>query len=526
MPAQALPATHRTRVLALVAAALMVVAMIPLARTSPAEAQTTSVTLEADDNVGAAVAWSEQTFPDGAPEVLLTRQDAFPDALASGGAQGVLGAPLLMTDREQLSEETDAELQRLGAERVTILGGENAVSAEVEAALVADGYAVDRLRGPTRIETAIDIAGTVLPEADTVILARARGAADGSDETQGFADSLAAGGWAAAEGWPVLLTETNELSDPTEDYLESAQVERVIVVGGQGAVNETVVLELRAAGYDVERVAGPAGTGNRASTAVAIAEARGYANANEAPGVILIEGYIEDAYASGFPAAAYSGLNDAPIVLANGDELPPETEEWLGSGDPSTTARLQECPGGLPLPGTVCGIFGDDASASPSPSVSPRVSTSTSPRPSASASATARPTQTAATSRPSPSPSPDQMLEIVCGPFTSEVACDRAEALVSGDIEPGDEGGSPSPTGTGTTGGTPTPTEECDEIPIIAPCPDPSPSGTATASPTGTATASPTGTATATPTGTASATPTGTASPTATTTTTPPANGS
>jgi putative cell wall-binding protein len=130
--------------------------------------------LDAGDTVEAALAWSRYAVPDGgAPTVLLARDDDFADALASGGMQGALRAPLLLTPSAQLDPRVDAELDRVGAERVVILGGRAAVSAEVERSLTDSGRSVARAFG------------------------------DPADPTRGFADSLGAGALSATTGWPL-----------------------------------------------------------------------------------------------------------------------------------------------------------------------------------------------------------------------------------------------------------------------------------------------------------------------------------
>ena len=48
--------------------------------------------------------------------------------------------------------------------------------------------------------------------------------------------------------------------------------------------------------------------------------------------MVLVEGQADDAWVAGFTAAAHAAANDAPIVLANGEDLPPETEAFLSGG--------------------------------------------------------------------------------------------------------------------------------------------------------------------------------------------------
>jgi len=306
--------------IALVALALVAATLVA----SPAAAThyTNTTELSATTNTGAAIAWSKATFPTAAAEVLLGRDDVFADSLASGSMQ--TSRPLLLTASQTLTAETDAELSRLKPGVVNILGGASAVSTGIENDLKSRGYTVRRFSGPTRLETAIDVARRNYQTATSAIIASAF-APPNSDPTRAFADSIAAGGWAAANGLPVLLTETDHLSTSTRNYLRGSLIRTVFIVGGEGAVSSTTEAELRQIGITVTRVAGA----TRFDTAVAIAKQRGFADAAKATEVILTEGQAADAWASGFASAAYAKAKSAPIVLSNNALLPDPTKTYL-----------------------------------------------------------------------------------------------------------------------------------------------------------------------------------------------------
>lgn len=253
-----------------------------------------------------ALRWSQGNPAGSAPIVLLGRADVFADSLASGGLQGHFGAPLLLTQTEALNSGTAAEMERLGAKRVIILGGTNAVSSRVADQLRAKGYGVDRVAGSTRIGTATALASRYLPSADTAILARAF--ASGSDPTRAFADSLAAGALSAETGWPVLLSETERLSAETEAYLTRSAVSRVIVAGGTAAISQAVEDRLTELGIEVTRAAGD----DRTGTAFALAMEAPFEHG--AGGVILVESTSADSWVSGLAAALSASRMDAVVL--------------------------------------------------------------------------------------------------------------------------------------------------------------------------------------------------------------------
>lgn len=88
----------------------------------------------------------------------------WPDAVAVGQIAAYYGIPILLTNTEQLHPITRAELQRLAPERVYVLGGTAVVSDTVMQQIGALGLAVDRVWGPTRVETALEIARLYVSE--------------------------------------------------------------------------------------------------------------------------------------------------------------------------------------------------------------------------------------------------------------------------------------------------------------------------------------------------------------------------
>lgn len=287
-----------------------------------------------------------------APDVLLSRDDVFADALASGTAQGLLRAPLLLTDGAELDGRVRAELVRLGAQRVHLLGGEDAIGADIAAELRTLGYVVERIGGADRIETAVAVARTAAPEATTAILAR-----DDGPGTAAFADSLAAGALGATSGAPILLTDSEDLSAQTASHLARSSITSVVIAGGESAVSAAVAEDLEALDIDVARVGGL----TRFETAVAIAGVstavadgadlpeiadRGVAAAAPVARIVLVDGTAPDGWAAGLAAA--SGAIDAvsrgsaTVVLStDGAAVPAPVADYLADNpDAALTCAL------------------------------------------------------------------------------------------------------------------------------------------------------------------------------------------
>ena len=84
-----------------------------------------------------AAAVAERTFPSDVGTVYVATGARSPDALAAVPVGAVQSAPLLLVRPDSIPAETAAELRRLSPDRIVVLGGEAAVSAQVQAQLSA-----------------------------------------------------------------------------------------------------------------------------------------------------------------------------------------------------------------------------------------------------------------------------------------------------------------------------------------------------------------------------------------------------
>jgi putative cell wall-binding protein/alpha-tubulin suppressor-like RCC1 family protein len=80
------------------------------------------------DRYATAATISSKTYPDGATTAYLASAASYPDALAGAPVAAKAGAPLLLTSRDCVPASTLAELVRLGATKIVVLGGTSAVS--------------------------------------------------------------------------------------------------------------------------------------------------------------------------------------------------------------------------------------------------------------------------------------------------------------------------------------------------------------------------------------------------------------
>ena len=243
---------------------------------------------------------SAATFEPGVPAAFVATGGNFPDALTGGLFAAKLGAPILLAGGDDIPQVTVDELTRLQPESIFVLGATAAISTAAEAALngLTSG-AVTRLSGPSRFDTSAAISAAAFPAtAGTVFIATGGN----------FPDALAGGPLAFAEDGPVLLV-AGDVPAAIQAELERLRPERVVILGGTGAVSEAVATQLQQiTGVVPERLSGA----SRFDTAAAISAEF------EAPTdtVFAATGANFPDALAGVPAAAAAA---APILLVAGD---------------------------------------------------------------------------------------------------------------------------------------------------------------------------------------------------------------
>jgi len=190
--------------------------------------------LSGSNRIQTAIQVSRTGWPDGSEAVVLVRDNDFPDALAGAPLAHSVNAPILLTNSKVLSVDTKYEINRLAPKKIYILGSEGAVSSNIEQTLKKD-YTVKRIGGSDRFATAVGIASHLKNSlgsefTDKVVIGYGHN----------FPDTLAVSPWAAHNNIPILLTQKNELPKVVQEYLETAEVQESIIVGGTGVITQHV----------------------------------------------------------------------------------------------------------------------------------------------------------------------------------------------------------------------------------------------------------------------------------------------
>jgi len=177
-----------------------------------------------------AVAYSQAGWDRSDYAVLASAED-FADALCSLALAREFTAPVLLTGRTELSAATAQELQRLGVKHVLIIGGPQALAAQIEKDLEQLGIeSTERIFGQDRYATSLAVAQKINP-ANGVFL---------TNGTDCF-ELLPISGIAGYSGMPIIyLGKTGSSIDELKNYLHKNDVQTAYLVGRFGETDPEI----------------------------------------------------------------------------------------------------------------------------------------------------------------------------------------------------------------------------------------------------------------------------------------------
>ena len=272
-------------------AALAVACMIP-AGVSSANVENVS-RIAGEDRIGTSIEISKAMFNES-DNIVLASGFNFADALSAGQLAAALNAPLILSS-DQLDSRTSDEIAKLKPKNIYIVGGETALSSNIEESVksVVNDINIERLKGNDRYETSVKVMEKTKEFVDAEYLLIASG--------KNFPDALSATSFMADHKALMVLSDGN--SYPKSDLQE-------IAIGG--------VNQLPLNGFTGERIAG----NDRYQTALAIAR-RSFENNENA---ILANSKV---FADSLSAVSVAKNYKAPIILTDNENLTQSTKSYL-----------------------------------------------------------------------------------------------------------------------------------------------------------------------------------------------------
>ena len=175
-----------------------------------------------------------------ADTVVLVNGFALVDGLAATPLASYHTGPILLTQTNALGSATKAEINRLKAKKIIIVGGTGIITSKVINELKAMGISssnITRLGGSNRYDTALEVAKYIdknLYNVSNVVIASG----------YGEADAMSIAPVSGRDRMPIILVQKDNIPASVNTWLASKKLESAYIIGGTGVVSSSVMSEM------------------------------------------------------------------------------------------------------------------------------------------------------------------------------------------------------------------------------------------------------------------------------------------
>ena len=270
--------------------------------------------LSGDNRYETSVEVSEKNFKSADTVVLASGQN-IADALVASSYADIEEAPILLTNKNSISDEVLDEIERLKADKVVIVGGQSSISSSVESRLKKEDIKVKRISGSDRFDTSDKLSQEV---------SRLSKKSSQAILVNGYKniDALSVSSLATKEELPILLNGRNALNMSVKNRLKQMNVNKVYIIGGNNSISSDVEKELKRMQISVVRLSGT----DRYETSANIAK---YAYKDFDEAIVASGENPVDALA----ASTLTGKKEAPILLTNKNKIPKSIKKIIEDMD-------------------------------------------------------------------------------------------------------------------------------------------------------------------------------------------------
>lgn len=270
--------------------------------------------LSGDNRYETSVEVSEKNFKSADTVVLASGQN-IADALVASSYADIEEAPILLTNKNSISNEVLDEIERLKADKVVIVGGQSSISSSVESRLKKEDIKVTRISGSDRFDTSDKLSQEV---------SRLSKKSSQAILVNGYKniDALSVSSLATKEELPILLNGRNALNMSVKNRLKQMNVNKVYIIGGNNSISSDVEKELKRMQISVVRLSGT----DRYETSANIAK---YAYKDFDEAIVASGENPVDALA----ASTLTGKKEAPILLTNKNKIPKSIKKIIEDMD-------------------------------------------------------------------------------------------------------------------------------------------------------------------------------------------------
>ena len=183
-----------------------------------------------------------------AENVVITNAYSIVDSLSATPFASSKDAPILLSDKDNLTDITKNELKKLKTKNVYLIGGYSVLNDNIEKELKNIGINVVRIAGKTRFETSIEIAKYMTKDKKVSNIVIANG-------IRGLADAVTISPVASEKNMPIILSDIDKLPSGL-DFIKEKNIDKTYIIGGTHNISENLSKEIDNITGDVVRVYG------------------------------------------------------------------------------------------------------------------------------------------------------------------------------------------------------------------------------------------------------------------------------
>ena len=198
-----------------------------------------------------AIEISKKSWKNGSDYAVLVNGEDIVSGIVSSPLSAKYSAPILLTFKNKISDNTINEIKRLGVKKLIVFGRKGSIKDDEIKKITSNikNIDIEYILGNNIQDESISV-GNILSKdksINTVYIASEDAAAD----------VLSISSLAASEKNPIMLVDKNKISDEYLTWIKEHNVEKIYIVGGPKTISEDVVSRLNnLSNVKVERVFG------------------------------------------------------------------------------------------------------------------------------------------------------------------------------------------------------------------------------------------------------------------------------
>lgn len=182
-----------------------------------------------------AVAISKEGWNSNADTVIIASAYSVVDGSSATPLASIKNAPILLVDKNEVTNSTKEELKRLNPSNIIVIGGTNVVNDNTynELKSILPSASIKRIGGINRYETSLNIAKEMskYKNIDKVYVAGGHGEVD----------ALSIASKAGEDKAPIILTPKDDLTYDSYDWLKSQNLLDAYFIGGDLVISDNVI---------------------------------------------------------------------------------------------------------------------------------------------------------------------------------------------------------------------------------------------------------------------------------------------